>query len=481
MSRNALLQALDRFAGSVHDLATGETLSADALRGQCDHLLREPAIAGLRLGEPVVLAVPNGPSFFSSLLSLLRAGAAPILMHSEANAAEIGRMAERCGARVAVTSFGRAAVGDAWNRMRADSQNCAFWEVNAAEVCLVPELTGVCLHPSSGSTGSPKVAVRPPDCAVAEATHYIETIGINSSDRILCTTPLSHAYAYGLCFVVSLLSSARILTMPAFSPRLAVRAIGAHGVSILQSVPTMFDVLARFWPSDLPGPQKTFAAGAQLSGKVAQRFENACGVRIRSLYGTTETGGISIASGSFVDGVGRPMAGVETTLRMLDATEFGRPLGALRIRSSSMMAGYLNGSVVSSGTDEAGWFETGDLAEIDEQGAIHLAGRQSDFINVFGMKVDPAEVESAIASHQKVNEVKVYRGQHGSGSEAVFAAVVSQDGFCDMEEIRRHTASLLSAHKCPHKIYFLPALPRSSVGKILPGKLPGSLVCEPQL
>jgi acyl-CoA synthetase (AMP-forming)/AMP-acid ligase II len=111
-----------------------------------------------------------------------------------------------------------------------------------------------------------------------------------------------------------------------------------------------------------------------------------------------------------------------------------------------------------------GWFETGDLAQIDARGRIHLLGRLSEVINVFGLKVIPREVEEVIALLPGVAEVKVY-ARRDMGSEVVEAAVVCR-GSLDEGKILKHCEKHLVSYKCPTAIRFVSALPRTASGKI---------------
>lgn len=142
-----------------------------------------------------------------------------------------------------------------------------------------------------------------------------------------------------------------------------------------------------------------------------------------------------------------------------------------------MMAGYLgaNDTPEANNIDtsrlEEGWFDTGDLARIDERGHIHLTGREADVINVEGLKVLPSEVEEVIASLPGVHEVKVYAGRRKSGGQFIKAAVVS-DASVDPATIRAHCERSLVYYKRPERIIPLEALPRSPAGKIVRDQLP---------
>lgn len=476
-SSGAMIDGFEQFNGAVIDLTRGTTTDGNGLRAARDILVSRLSGQSLLPGEAIVLCVANGPRFFSALFALLQVGAAPILMHSASPARELLKVARRWGARF-LLSDEIPELDNAISSQRIEMPGlgaCVWSEFDETEPRGRASLRSVPLHPTSGTTGDPKLAVRPGDCALAEGAHYVDTLGISSDDTILCTTPLSHAYAYGMCFVVPLLTSARVLTMESFTPRLALRAIREHAISLMAAVPAMYEVFLRVSSSPIDTPLTALSAGAALPESTARRCSEKLGITIRSLYGTTETGGISIADGSQSDGVGHPMDGVEARLRPLDAEAYGREIGMLQIRSSSMMAGYLSTRGLRDSVLDDGWFETGDLAEVDAHGAIHLLGRESEFVNVFGMKVDPAEVEATISTHDQVEDVKVYAGHHDSGSEAVFAAILAKPPFSDAEEIRRLCQSNLAAFKCPTKVVFLDELPRSPSGKILRRQLPGSV------
>jgi acyl-CoA synthetase (AMP-forming)/AMP-acid ligase II len=472
-----LLDAFENFAGSFFDLERGLRISASELKKLKTELGRKMIGAGLVSGDQIIAALPNGPLFAAVWAASLEAGASPILVHSETPRLELDRMAQRWGSQFMVTEAGTSDGGEQkpgellmageyaalrWRRLRSEASNRRQLR-----------LPSVPLHPTSGTSGEAKIAVRPGRCAVAEPLHYIETLGLERSDVILCAIPMSHAYAYGMCFVVALLTSANLLFMARFHPALVRAAVNELGVSVLPAVPTMLDALL---PSDgarLTGrPRILLSAGAPLARKTFEAFRDRYRLCVRPLYGTTETGGISIGSaGDEFDGsVGAPMKGVEVELHGPSGTGLGAETGTLRVRSSSMMAGYLEESGISGFALNDGWFETGDLARIDAQGRIHLQGRLSEVINTLGFKVIPREVEEVIALLPEIVEVKVYAVRQME-TDAVEAAVVCH-GRLDEQQILKHCEKHLVSYKCPTAIRFVDSLPRTASGKVLIERLP---------
>lgn len=255
------------------------------------------------------------------------------------------------------------------------------------------------------------------------------------------------------------------------------QGLAEEQVTILPAVPAMLDVLLFGAGDRLHGAVRTvLSAGSPLSERTAERFRSKSGLIVRPLYGTTETGGITVApaierqiAGSCV---GPPMNGVEAQVRPHPAhADAQAGVGRLFIRSSSMMAGYLGAGGIDSVPLTDGWFETGDLARLDESGFIHLLGREAEVINVEGLKVIPSEVEEVIAAIPGVVEVKVYAGSRKSGGQFIKAAVVLEDNL-DIQAIRAHCERHLVYYKRPERILPLATLPRSPAGKILRDQLP---------
>ena len=466
-----LLDAFENFEGSFFDLERNLRISASQLKNLKTDLRRKMIDGGLAPGDPIIAALPNGPLFAAVWAASLEAGASPILVHSETPGLELERIARRWGGRFLVAEAGASDGSEQkpGELMMAGEHGTLRWQRVGSEVSNRSQIrsASVPLHPTSGTSGQAKIAARPGRCAVAEPQHYIETLGLDSSDVILCAIPMSHAYAYGMCLMVSLLTSANLLFMRRFNPELVRAAVNELGVSILPAVPTMLDALL---PSDagrLTGrPRVVLSAGAPLARKTFEALRDNYQLCVRPLYGTTETGGISIApAGDEFDGsVGAPMKGVEVDLQPTSDTGLGTETGVLRVRSSSMMAGYLEENGVSGLALHDSWFETGDLARIDLQGKIHLQGRLAEVINAFGFKVVPREVEEVIALLPEIVEVKVYAVRQ-TGVDAVEAAVVCH-GRLSEEQILKHCEKHLVNYKCPTTIRFVDSLPRTASGKV---------------
>ncbi len=485
LSPQPILDAAARYRGRFVDLDAGRTVEADDFHIARGQLAERLTSLGLAPGERVVISISNGPQFVTALVSVLAVGGAPLLVHARTPAAELKRTALKFGAGLILSDECPLAELEAEELPIAALSAGDWLQLGAAKVR--PTLPGfsqgysrlpsVPLHPTSGTTGVPKVAVRPGFAATEEARHYIETIGVTAEDTILAIAPMCHAYAYGMCVMVPLLSGASVVSMRSFAASKVLQGVSEQRVTIVPAVPAMLDVLLFGGADQLRGTVKTvLSAGSPLSERTAERFAAKTSLRVRPLYGTTETGGITVAPAgdAQVAGscVGPAMQGVEAQVRPHAEQVSATPdVGRLFIRSSSMMAGYLGADGVDRELLGDGWFETGDLARIDEAGRIHLLGREAEVINVEGLKVIPLEVEEVIASIPGVVEVKVYAGSRKSGGQFIKAAVVV-DGTLDVQVIRAHCEKHLVYYKRPERILPLDALPRSAAGKILRDQLP---------
>jgi len=481
-SPGPILDAVERYQGTMLDLDSGLSLTGDAFARARSSLTRGLREAGLRPGDRVIVALSNGPLFIATLTAVLACDGCPLLVHSKTPATEMLRYAERFAARFLACEPGSEAGGDlASDLVRlipfVDPMALHFAAFRLpSSLDAGPMLHGVPLHPTSGSTGLPKIALRPGFAAVEEARHYAETMLIDQRDTIVAIPPMSHAYGYGMCVMVPLLTGANIISTPRFSAKQVFRAIEEFPATIVPTVPAMLDVLSFGQGVDLRKLRWVLAAGAMLPRRAADQFREKTGAVACPLYGTTETGGISVAvaaDGRDVDGrVGPAMQGVEVSARASESGDaLDSELGKLWVRSSSMMAGYLDDrGNIDAATDD-GWFATGDLAQFDTNTTIHLRGRDSEVINVAGLKVVPCEVEEAITRLPGVREVKVYAGTHRSGTQTVKAAV-AVESHLTANDIRGHCEQHLVYYKRPQVVTLVDALPRTPTGKIHRDALP---------
>lgn len=482
LSPEPILSAVDNYRGIIVDLDNSLKVGPAALAAARSRLCKALRASGIQPGDRGIIALGNGPTFVAALAATLEVGASPILVHYQTPPAELRRTALRYGAVFSLTDNDPETDSSLPGRCRTiehewfhctqttiDS-NVAGFDTN------FPTLNAVPLHPTSGSTGLPKIAARPGPCAIAEAVNYIDITGIDRHDSILVVTPMSHAYAYGMGLMVPLVSGANLLSMRKFVLKNVLAALENTAVTIFPTVPAMLDMLLFGKGGNLLArPRMVLSAGAPLKRRTIENFLHVTGNRICPLYGTTETGGISVgpqgATLDSADFVGLVMRGVAARIDHTADPSLPHDAGRVAIRSTSMMAGYFTPSGIDTSSIADGWFVTGDLGRIDEDHGIRLIGRESEMINVAGMKVLPGEVEEVLARFPGVVECKVYAGERRSGSQFVKAVVAAPTNL-DMPKLRSYCDEQLVYFKRPDVITRVDALPRSPAGKILKDQLP---------
>jgi acyl-coenzyme A synthetase/AMP-(fatty) acid ligase len=471
---------VDGYRGRFVDMDRGVVLEPAAFARGWRELTVKLEQHGLCEADRVVMAVGNGPLFCATLAAILSCGGSPLLLHGETPVAELRRTAARFHARFVICDAAveseLAATGVPVHTLSGPAWVRVLWsEVGhpGEQVDLFP-LPGVPLHPTSGTTGESKIAARPGPCAVAEAEHYAETLGIDAGDTLLALAPMCHAYAYGMCAMVPLVSGASLVSMRKFSPKLVFQALDDYRVTVMPAVPVMLDMLLFGAGRRLRRPGlRVLTAGSPLPLRTALDYKQASGTSVQPLYGTTETGGISVSVADYdppTGCVGPSMHGVEVEVRHPNGAELEGGLGNVYVSSSSMMAGYVTPQGLDRTPIVDGWFRTGDLGCFDRFGYLHLKGRETDVINVFGMKVVPSEVEEVLRQLPEVREVKVYAGQNVSGSQFVKAAIVAPG--LAVAQIRAHCEKHLVYYKRPDAVLLLDALPKTPSGKVIRDRLP---------
>ncbi len=436
------------------------------------------ASLGLGPGDPVLLMLGNTAAFPVCLMALLELGCNPLLTHAGSNAPTVARLAAEFGVgRILhdfldeVTVLPRSAYPEV-GRVEAGplAVSVLGTERTTARPIGIPG-SGVVLHPTSGTYGAAKYCVRNQAAAVAEGRNYFGSIDVYDRARTTVTTPLTHAYAYGFGLVSAILTHSTLALDVAFNPKRILRREREARSDILAIVPPMARALVDVAGNDPDRAmaRTVFYAGAPIDPVVARQFEGVFGAPLFAILGTTETGAVSTSYARVgkLTGVGRPLGNVAIAI---DNPEPYRGLapgaGELRVRSSSMMQGYVPGI----GGTAIDFFPTGDIGFVDGAGCLNLVGRIRDIINLGGMKVDPAEVEAVLLSHPSVTDAAVYPGLRDGGGEFVQAAVAGRN--IDIEGLRRRCLAELDAHKVPAAIHVVDRIPRTPSGKCLKVQCP---------
>jgi len=239
-------------------------------------------------------------------------------------------------------------------------------------------------------------------------------------------------------------------------------------------VPFMFSMLAKTnfrKRPDFSSLRLCVSASAPMPRKLNQEFYDKFGIYVRQLYGSTETGTISVNLSPDIEesleSVGRPIGGVELDVitddrRIANAGE----MGEVAVKSPGAIRGYDGLDEVNKEVFRDGYFFTGDLGKKDKEGLLYLVGRKKFFINKGGYKIDPREIEELLERYPSVEEAVVLGLPTSYGDEKVKAVIVP-NGPCTEQEIIEYCRGKIADFKIPSLIEFRDSLPKSPTGKIL--------------
>ena len=473
----------DRTAAITDDAAmTYAALDAAAAR-LATFLDREGIGVGDRVGVmlPNILAAPIG------YYAIWRLGGVAVPMNPLMRAREVAFYLSNTGAKalIGTPDFADAATEG------AASADAMVWLVDDTEVARLtdglPEFgepvertasdTAVVLH-TSGTTGTPKGA---------ELTHgslgsnrdviVRRLLKLTDDDVVLACLPLFHVFGMTCAMNAAIAAGAGLSLLARFHPAKAIERIRRDRVTVLEAVPTMYTALlsvADQFPPDATASLRTcVSGGAALPVAVLNDFEKTFDAVILEGYGLSETSPATTFNHPDAErrpgSIGTPIEGVR--VRLVDENGGEVPTGSpgeLQVKGPNVMKGYWNLPEATEASIKDGWFSTGDIAVVDEDGFYWIVDRKKDLIIRGGYNVYPREIEEVLHEHPAVAQVAVIGIAHDSLGEEVGAAVVLKAGAAaDAEELRQFVKGRVAAYKYPRRIWFVDSIPTGPTGKLL--------------
>lgn len=336
---------------------------------------------------------------------------------------------------------------------------------------------GVCFV-TSGSTGLPRLVLRPEESLASEGERYEKLLGLNYRDRILTASLLSHAYGFGLGLMGSLQTGCCLHLAPIFNPRACIKRVSAESITVLALVPAMARLLCKVQNAEPACCLKTAMVGAgPVTGRLHREWLEKFRVPLSLNYGSSETGATLAALPPYPEGVtGLPMPTVEAT-----AVPLGGGHGHLWLRVPEIFSGYLDDRGFTPAVKSPeGWYPTGDIVALEKDGFFRIVGRLSNTIRRGGKTINPMEVESQLKTHPEVEDAMVV-GCPEMGEDAVKAYVEVTEGSCiESGAFYAHLSKRLAPHKIPTRWCITNRLERTAAGKPRPlsarGEQYGSLL-----
>jgi long-chain acyl-CoA synthetase len=435
---------------------------------------------GIEPGDRVGVMLPNVPYFPVVYYGALRAGAVVVPMNVLLRTREVKYYLEDSGAKLlfAWGDFAEDAEGGAGEA----GTECILVKPGEFEQLLagadaVPEVverddsdTAVILY-TSGTTGSPKGAELTNTNLRRNLEIAAGLFDISAGDVIFGGLPLFHSFGQTCAMNASTYAGSTLTLLPRFEPGKALEIIQRDKVTVFEGVPTMYGALLNHpgrESADLSTLRVCASGGASLPVELLNGFEQAFGAKVLEGYGLSETS--PVASFNHPDkerkagSIGTPIEGVE--MRLLDEED---GVGEIAIRGHNVMKGYWNKpEATEESIDADGWFRTGDMAKVDDDGYYFIVDRKKDLIIRGGYNVYPREIEEVLYEHPKVREAAVVGVPHPELGEEVGAAVALKDGEqAEPEELQSFVKDQVAAYKYPRLVWFVDELPKGPTGKIL--------------
>ncbi|VEG39600.1 acyl-CoA synthetase [Mycolicibacterium flavescens] len=324
---------------------------------------------------------------------------------------------------------------------------------------------------SSGTTGMPK-AVRHTHAAFDVAVrHWRDALQLSASDRMQIMTPPSHILGL-LNIVMALETGTWIRLHRRFDIALMLRHIESDRITIEMAVAPIALALAAhpdLESYDLSSLRYIMWCATPVTASVAEAVTARTGVKWVTAYGASELPVISCndIDGKHLDTVGRPVPGVRVRVVSLDtgAVLGGGEAGEIEVQSDSVMAGYLPESA-TAGAFHDGWYRTGDVGFLDDDGRLRITDRSKEMIKVRGFQVAPAEVEAILHGHAAVEDCAVFGVPDTVNGEAIIAAVKTNTSVLE-DDLVSWVGERLASYKRPSRVFVVPEVPRLPSGKVL--------------
>jgi long-chain acyl-CoA synthetase len=472
----------DRVAVRVDDAAMTYR-EVDEASARVARLLHE---RGLKPGDRVGIMMPNVAEVPVVYYGVLRAGGVVVPMNPLLKEREVGYYLGDSGAGLIFAWHVFAGeAGSGAKQAEADlivvdgagfAGLLASFDPDYEVAERTDEDTAVILY-TSGTTGQPKGAELTHGNLVSNTdVARTDIVQARPDDVIFGGLPLFHVFGQTVALNVAVAAGACLTLLPRFDAEHALRIIADHRVTVFEGVPTMYVALLH-QPDragyDTSALRMCISGGAALPVEVLRGFDEAFGVAVLEGYGLSETS--PIASFNHPErerkpgSIGTPIRGVQ--MRVVDNAdnEVGQgEVGEIVISGPNVMKGYWRRPEATAEAIRAGWFHSGDLARVDEDGYFYIVDRKKDMIIRGGYNVYPREIEEVLYEHPAVAEAAVIGVPHPALGEEVAAAVALRPGAAvTAAELRDYVKAQVAAYKYPRHVWLVDALPKGATGKIV--------------
>ncbi len=445
---------------------------------------------GVNHGDRVAYLDLNHPRFFVTMFAAARLGAIFVPLNFRLTAPELSFIINDAGVHTMVHDEMFAPLVDGirdqipvrnhvcatprdgvrgWDEVMHDQRDSGHDnQVSLDEVAVIMY--------TSGTTGRPKGAMLTHGNFLWNDVNALLGYDTLSDDRTLVVAPLFHIGGLNVTPLTAFLKGATVVLERSFDPGRVLELIPRHRITTMFGVPAMFLFVSQhpgFAAADLSSVRSFICGGAPVPEALIRLYGQR-GISFAQGYGLTETAPFAsiVPVERALDKVGS--AGVPpffTDVACVDDRDDPVPAGErgeVVVRGPNVMKGYWNRPEATAEVMRNGWFHTGDVGVMDEEGYLYIVDRKKDMIISGGENVYPAEVEDAIYKHPDVAEVAVIGVPDQRWGEVVCAIVVARPGSSPTEQdIIDFTQDKLARYKQPRSVMFTEQLPRNPAGKVL--------------
>ncbi|MDQ4116493.1 MAG: long-chain fatty acid--CoA ligase [Actinomycetota bacterium] len=446
---------------------------AEAAR-RCDRLAHGLARRGVRRGDRVAYLGPNHPSFLETLFGTAAAGAVFVPLNTRLTVPELRHQLDDSGAALLVVAPGQDAAGLHPTTVTADELDDGVGHGPPGTPVSLDE-PAVILY-TSGTTGRPKGAVLTHGNLTWNALDVLLDVDVRADERALVYTPLFHSAALGMVTLPVLLRGGQVALQPSFDAATVLRRVADERITLMFGVPATYDAVAAlpgFPAADLSSLRTLLCGGAPVPAATIRTWLDR-GLSFLQGYGMTEASpGVLLLDAEHATdkagSAGVPHFFTDVRVRTPDGAD-ARPgeRGEVLVRAPHVMHGYWNRpDATAEAVEHGGWFRSGDVACVDDDGYVRIVDRLKDMYVSGGENVYPAEVESAVHDFPGVADCAVVGVPDERWGEVGRAVVVPEpEARIDPDALLAFLREHLAGYKVPRSVVFAHGLPRTPSGKL---------------
>ncbi|GAB2502109.1 Long-chain-fatty-acid--CoA ligase [Corynebacterium atrinae] len=499
--------------------------------GELDRQVRRAAAGlrafGVRPGDKVAIILPNCPQHIAAFYAVLKLGATVVEHNPLYTAHELKAPFADHGARVAI-AWDKAAptleklrgstaletiisvnmveampkfkqlalslplkkIRESRDALTAPAPNTVPWEALigsaiggdgediVSEPSVTKDTTALILY-TSGTTGTPKGAQLSHGNLFAnclQGKNWVPGLG-EEDERMLAALPMFHAYGLTMVGTLAFYVGGEMVLLPAPRVPLIMDVMKKHTPTWVPGVPTLYEKIVEAAEAEdisITGVRNSFCGAATLPVSTVEKWERLTGGLLVEGYGLTETSPIIVGNPMNKNRrpgyVGIPFPDTEIRIanpENLDETQPDGTEGEILVKGPQVFSGYLNQPEATEASFHDGWYRTGDVGVMEEDGFIRLVARIKEVIITGGFNVYPIEVEEAMREHPDIIDLAVVGRPRADGSEDVVACVTLSEGAAlDPEGLKDFARERLTRYKVPRTFYHFEDLARDQLGKI---------------